>query len=135
MNTDKKVFGRLFSDDKLELASQKYQFTIYDDVKALDTLCNATIKKAESADNKAYGLLESLNSVISESKQYQATSANLLSRSKAIMATLNENAKNFGFDPKASDAYRLNQVLLKNIDLLDQFAGLGKDIANKIITN
>ena len=135
MNTDKKVFDKLFSEGKTELASQKYEFLIYDDVKALDTLCNATIKKAESADSKAFGLLDSLNAVIRESKQYQSTSADLLKRSNVIMATLKENAKNFGFDPKTTDAYRLNEVLLKNIDLLDQFAGLGKAIAGNIVQN
>jgi len=135
MNTDKKVFQKLFSEDKTELASQKYEFLIYDDVKALATLATATIKKAESADNKAFGLLDSLNAVISESKQHTATGANLRTRSKAIMATLNENAKNFGFDPKTTDSYRLNETLLKDIDVLDQFAGLGKVIAGRIVQN
>jgi glutamine synthetase type III len=135
MNTQKKVFEKLFSDEKVELASQKYEFAIYDDVKALLTIANASTKKAQAADQKAFKLLDSLNAAISESKQLAASAADLSKKSSAIMAKLNENAKGFGFDAKSTDAYKLNQDLLKSIEELTKFSGLGKAIAGRIIQN
>ena len=51
------------------------------------------------------------------------------------LAQLNQNAKSFGFDPKSTDAYKLNTELLNSINALNQFAGLGKVVASRIITN
>lgn len=135
MNTDKKVFNKLFSEEKVELASQKFEFAIYDDVKALLNLSNAALKKAQAADQKAFKFLDAINATISESKQLSAQSADLAKKSAAIMARLNENAKGFGFDAKSTDAYKLNQDLLKSIEELGKFSGLGKVIAGRIIQN
>lgn len=135
MNTEKQVFNKLFSNEKVELASQKFEFAIYDDVKALLNLSIASVKKSQAIDQKALKFLDGLNATISESKQLAASASDLSKKSSAIMARLNENAKMFGFDAKSTDAYKLNQELLKNIEQLGKSSGLGKIIASRIITN
>jgi len=135
MSTEKNVFNKLFSNEKVELASQKFEFAIYDDVKALLNIASASVKKADAADQKAFKLKDSLNATIIESKQLSASAADLIKKSNAIMANLRENAKMFGFDIKTTDAYKLNEELLRSIEALDKYSGLGKVIAGQIITN
>jgi predicted transcriptional regulator len=135
MNTQKQVFNKLFSNEKVELASQKFEFAIYDDVKALLNIASASVKKADAADQKAFKLKDSLNATISESKQLSASAADLTKKSNAIMAKLKENAKMFGFDIKTTDAYKLNEELLRSIEALGKYSGLGKVIAGQIIQN
>ena len=135
MSIESKVFEKLFTADKVELASQKVELGFYDDVKTLIGLASAAIKQAKANDDKAFGLLENLNLAISKSKDAVQVSADLTKKSNAIMAQLNQNAKSFGFDPKSTDAYKLNGELLNSINALNQFAGLGKVVASRIITN
>lgn len=135
MSIESKVFEKLFSSDKVELESQKVELGFYDDVKTLIGLASAATKQAKANDDQAFALLEKLNLAISKSKDAVQVSADLTKKSSAIMAQLNQNAKSFGFDPKSTDAYKLNADLLNSINALNQFAGLGKVVASRIITN
>ena len=135
MSIESKVFEKLFTADKVELASQKVELGFYDDVKSLIGLASAAIKQAKANDDKAFGLLDNLNLAINKSKDAVQVSLDLTKKSNAIMAQLNQNAKSFGFDPKSTDAYKLNSELLNSINALNQYAGLGKIIASRIITN
>lgn len=135
MSIESKVFEKLFTADKVELASQKVELGFYDDVKTLIGLASAATKQAKANDDQAFNLLEKLNLAISKSKDAVQVSADLTKKSTAIMAQLNQNAKSFGFDPKSTDAYKLNTELLNSINALNQFAGLGKVVASRIITN
>jgi hypothetical protein len=135
MNTQKKVFEKLFSNEKVELASQKFEFAIYDDVKALLKMATDANSKAKALDDKAFKLLSDLNATISASNSLVGSSSNLFKSSAAIMAKLKENAKMFGFDATSTDAFKLNNDLLKSIDSLNSYAGLGKAIASKVISN
>ena len=53
MNTGKKVFEKLFSGEKVELASQAYEFALVDDIKAEASIMLINIEKVKSQFNKA----------------------------------------------------------------------------------
>jgi hypothetical protein len=135
MSIESKVFEKLFTADKVELASQKYELGFYDDIKSYLSLTNLSIKNAKSNEDSAFALLDKLNLAISKSKDAVKASDDILKKSSAVIAELNQAGKSFGFDPKSTDAYKLNTELLNSINALNQFGGLGKIIASRIITN
>lgn len=63
MNTDKKVFNRLFSEEKVELASQEYEFALADDIKAEAKKLTDLEGKAKTIKGKAMGAIGEYNLV------------------------------------------------------------------------
>ena len=61
MNTDKKVFEKLFSNPKTELASQEYEFALADDVKAASKSLADSESKVKAAKIKAMQAIDSYN--------------------------------------------------------------------------
>ncbi len=88
MNTEKKVFNKLFSSDKLELSSERYKFgVVEDDIKVVDN--------AEKTFDAAFGL-------ISSAKQKAIPSIkNSIAEANQFLARLSETkkiAKELGID-------------------------------------
>lgn len=134
MNTDKKVFEKLFSKEKLELASEKYEFGVYDDIKALVKLADTASSQGKANQDKAFKVMMDLNALISKSKEYDKVQKDLLAKSTSIINLLKSNAKDLGFDYKASDAFKLNEDLLAKIASLQELSGLGEYIKSKTIS-
>ena len=90
MNTEKKVFNKLFSSEKVELASEKFEFgVVQDDIKVVDN--------AEKAFDDAFGL-------ISSAKQ------------KAIPIIKNSIAEANQFLKRLSEKTTVDNPLLKPVD-------------------
>jgi DNA-binding SARP family transcriptional activator len=61
MNTDKKVFNRLFSEEKTELGSQAYEFALADDIKAASKALAEIETKIKPAKSKAMEAIGNYN--------------------------------------------------------------------------
>lgn len=134
MNTNKKVFEKLFSGEKVELASQKYEFGVYDDIKALVKLADTASSQGKANQEKAFKAMVDLNTLISKSKDYEKVQKDLLTKSNSIMNMLKTSAKDLGFDYKTTDAFKLNEELLVKIASLQELSGLGDFIKSKTIS-
>jgi hypothetical protein len=64
MNTDKKVFEKLFSSEKTELASQGYEFALADDIKAQAKRLADLESKAKTVKAKAMNAIGEYNLVV-----------------------------------------------------------------------
>lgn len=61
MNTQKKVFEKLFSNEKVEMASQSYEFALADDVKAASKSLADSEAKIKQAKVKAMQAIDNYN--------------------------------------------------------------------------
>lgn len=85
MNTEKQVFNKLFSEDKVELASQKYEFALADDFIAIFTKANN--EQAKISTTLVSDLAKASNSYkgnIADWSKAQTIGAQLIARSKEI---------------------------------------------------
>ena len=61
MNTEKQVFNKLFSKEKVELASQAYEFALADDIKSASAALNDGEAKIKAAKSKAMEAIGAYN--------------------------------------------------------------------------
>jgi DNA-binding SARP family transcriptional activator len=92
MNTEKQVFNKLFSKEKVELASQAYEFALADDIKAAaKALADAesNVKQAKSKAMEAIG-------------NYNQWANGGISRANAVIRLVDDliaKSKELGVDP------------------------------------
>lgn len=92
MNTEKQVFNKLFSQEKVELASQNYEFALADDIKAEAASMDGIIAKVKPQFNKAQTAMIQYN----DFNRAVAGSAN---RVIALVKDLKEKSKGLGVEP------------------------------------
>lgn len=92
MNTEKQVFNKLFSNEKVELASQAYEFALADDIKAEASNMEGIIGKVKPQFNKAQTAMIQYN----DFNRAVAGSANRLI---ALVKDMKEKAKTLGVEP------------------------------------
>lgn len=95
MNTEKQVFNKLFSQEKVELASQAYEFALADDIKAEASNMEGIIGKVKPQFNKAQTAMIQYN----DFNRAVAGSANRLI---ALVKDMKEKAKTLGVEPPQS---------------------------------
>lgn len=61
MNTENKVFNKLFSNEKVELASQVYEFALSDDIKSASAALKEGETKIKVAKSKAMEAIGAYN--------------------------------------------------------------------------
>jgi hypothetical protein len=88
MNTQKKVFNKLFSSDKVELSSKKFEFGVIQD--AIKESQNA-IKEFESASNIVFGARSKAEPILKNTIALSNSFLNSLIETKKI-------AKELGID-------------------------------------
>lgn len=119
MNTQKKVFEKLFSDEKVELSSQKYEFakkatSILSEIKKADD----TLRKAESKIESIYLTYKKAYNEFQSAVDSSVSSANLAEKDLlAIMDGLtalglnSSDAKNIdGFSEAADLQTKIKQM-------------------------
>lgn len=119
MNTQKKVFEKLFSNEKVELSSQKYEFakkatSILSEIKKADD----TLRKAESKINSIYLTYKKAYNEFQSAVDSSVNSANLAEKDLlAIMDGLtalglnSSDAKNIdGFSEAADLQTKIKQM-------------------------
>lgn len=94
MNTDKKVFEKLFSNLKTELASQEYEFALADDVKAAGKALVDSEAKIKGAKNKAMEAIGNYN-------QFANGGISLANSLGKLVDQLIAKAKELGVTPPA----------------------------------
>jgi hypothetical protein len=80
MNTDKKVFEKLFSKEKVELESQKIELALVDDIKSADKFLLASYSEM---DKKKQALLDAF-------KMYKSAIGRTLDTSFTVFALSNK---------------------------------------------
>lgn len=94
MNTDKKVFEKLFSNPKTELASQEYEFALADDVKAAGKTLADSEGKIKQAKMKAMEAIGNYN-------QFANGGISLANSLGKLVDQLIAKAKELGVTPPA----------------------------------
>ena len=95
MNTDKKVFEKLFSAEKLELASQAYKFALVDDIKAEASIMLINMEKVKPQFNKA----QSAMIIYNDTNRGVAGAAN---RVINLVKELKDKSKSLGIETPAA---------------------------------
>lgn len=94
MNTQKKVFEKLFSNDKVELASEKYEFALTDEVKKVINdyynIANSGYKKTGDSLSALRDALSVNNKALSEANKFDS-----------LLTKINQMAKELGIDPNS----------------------------------
>lgn len=135
MNTDKKVFNKLFSAEKVELASEKYDLALIDDLKSIlnglenqifidKEIYNEFIKlgsdltilkqKAKERISSYDGVVQSSFKKIQLAEQYMAQSERI--------------SKELGTDVNSIPNY--NKVASARIEAQDNIKKIGKEYSN-----
>lgn len=88
MNTDRKVFQKLFSEEKTELGSQKFDFALTDDIKKaqsdLESILGAMAKGKESAYTAVFFFKSLITKSLNTSSIVVDLSKELPAKSKEI---------------------------------------------------
>jgi hypothetical protein len=95
MNTDKKVFEKLFSSQKTELASQAYEFALVDDIKAEAANMDGSIAKVKAQFNKAQTAMIQYN-------DFNRAVAGAANRVVALVKELKDKSKSLGVEAPAA---------------------------------
>jgi hypothetical protein len=95
MNTDKKVFEKLFSGEKTELASQAYEFALVDDIKAEAATMAGAIEKVKPQFNKAQTAMIQYN-------DFNRAVAGAANRVIALVKELKDKSKSLGIETPAA---------------------------------
>ena len=118
MNTDKKVFNKLFSTEKVELSSQAYEFALADDI---ESSRNAGLKGADNSKailNKAETALfqyrDSLANVAVSFNQVLQLVGQLKAKSKEL--GIDTPPKYLVLEKEANEKFKLYSAKFKAVD-------------------
>ena len=117
MNTTKSVYNRLFAEDKVELASERIQLGLVEDIASAKKQAQAQLTKFLRSDATVQKAVASLKSVYAEivlNKDYAKKKTADLSK---IEATITKQAADLGLDVKQLPAFK---------ELMDAYSFLGQ---------
>ena len=117
MNTTKSVYNRLFAEDKVELASERIELGLVEDIASAKKQAQAQLTKFLKSDATVQKAVASLKSVYAEivlNKDYAKKKTADLSK---IEATITKQAADLGLDVKQLPAFK---------ELMDAYSFLGQ---------
>ena len=117
MNTTKSVYNRLFSEDKVELASNRIELGLVEDIASAKKQAQAQLTrflKSDATVQKAVASLKSVYADIVLNKDYAKKKTADLSK---IEATITKQAADLGLDVKQLPAFK---------ELMDAYSFLGQ---------
>ena len=117
MNTTKSVYNRLFAEDKVELASQRVELGLVEDVASAKKQAQAQLTKFLKSDAIVQKAVTSLKSVYDEifvNRNYAKKKTDELSK---IETTLTKQAADLGIDVKQLPVFK---------ELMDTYSILGQ---------
>ena len=117
MNTTKSVYNRLFAEDKVELASERVELGLVEDIASAKKQAQAQLTKFLKSDATVQKAVASLKSVYAEivlNKDYAKKKTADLSK---IEATITKQAADLGLDVKQLPAFK---------ELMDAYSFLGQ---------
>ena len=117
MNTTKSVYNRLFAEDKVELASERIELGLVEDIASAKKQAQAQLTKFLKSDATVQKAVSSLKSVYAEivlNKDYAKKKTADLSK---IEATITKQAADLGLDVKQLPAFK---------ELMDAYSFLGQ---------
>ena len=95
MNTTKSVYNRLFTEDKVELASERVELALVDDIQKM---YNAAGKELSTANNASKKAIAAIDEVFTAYRQNAIKSNEALGK----IAELKKQAKDLGLDAPAN---------------------------------
>ena len=117
MNTTKSVYNKLFAEDKVELASERIELGLVEDIASAKKQAQAQLTKFLKSDATVQKAVASLKSVYAEivlNKDYAKKKTADLSK---IEATITKQAADLGLDVKQLPAFK---------ELMDAYSFLGQ---------
>jgi hypothetical protein len=117
MNTTKSVYNRLFAEDKVELASERVELGLVEDVASAKKQAQAQLTKFLKSDAIVQKAVTSLKSVYDEifvNRNYAKKKTDELSK---IETTLTKQAADLGLDVKQLPVFK---------ELMDTYSILGQ---------
>lgn len=113
MDTNKKVFNKLFSNEKVELASEKFEFALADDFKSAFDLANGSQAK----------ILSSLVDALGKAQAALKENASQWNKASVIGKQFVDKSKELGIDAPAPI---LNQIKSSDIGIKESQAYIAK---------
>lgn len=119
MNIEKKVFGKLFQEEKIELSSQKFEFAkkataILSEIKKADDSLRKNESKIESiylSYKKAYGEFQSaIDSAVNSANQSEKDLLAIMDGLTALGLDASDAKKIEGFSDAADLATKIQQI-------------------------
>ena len=128
MSIESKVFEKLFNDDKkVELASQKYEFGL---VEQIDQLLKDTIKNLDDINKKNLAVDKAVK-VIIESMKFWSNNAkypsNVSANAKKLLSQYEGLAKQMGVQVKGSEFDKKIGTILENADQINDGVNMFRD--------
>jgi uncharacterized phage infection (PIP) family protein YhgE len=127
MNTKKEVFNKLFKEDKTELATQKIELALIDDVnKKANTVVedyraiSKQIQEINERKRKVRSMVMDLEAFAQKSKSMLKTSLNNASDLSKLISKLESEAKKLGID------YNYDLLAIEEKDIKDEVNKLEK---------
>lgn len=134
MNTQKRVFDKLFSSEKVELASEKFEFALVDDLKAdLNGIVNDPIYEVYSESIKVSSDLEILKAKAKDrfatNEKIVQSSFNRIKLAEKSLAQAERISQELGTEPKSIPNY--SNVMTAKTKLQDTIKSLSS-VQNKL---
>ncbi len=107
MNTTKSVYNRLFSEDKVELASERIELALVDDIQKM---YNAAGKELSTANNASKKAIAAIDEVFTAYRQNAIKSNEALGK----IAELKKQAKDLGLEAPAN-VLKFEEDLTSNV--------------------
>ena len=96
MNTQREVFNKLFKEEKTELATQKIELSIVDDIKDLSARMNIVSGNISKSNKIAESISKERKKVITDLKVSGRVAEKYISESDKIITNAKKIAKEFG---------------------------------------
>jgi hypothetical protein len=127
MSIESKVFEKLFSPDKVELASQKYEFGLIEQV---DQLLKDSIKNLDDINKKNLAVDKAVKLII-ESMKFWSNNAKypvfVNTNAKKLLTQYEGLAKQLGVQVKGSDFDKKINTILENANQINDGVNMFRD--------
>ena len=117
MNTQKEVFNKLFKEEKTELATQKVELGIVQDIQ----------KDIEFGLSKGYEMIKSVNKISSTNKEL----TKIESKYNSLIKSVNSDLETFNFT-RADVVAAYNRASSKYTEIVNKSSDLGVDVPSKV---
>ena len=115
MSIESKVFEKLFTGDKVELASQKVELALTDDFNKLFNEAKDNKDKSKSNLDNIIKVKDSLILLIDKGYEIDKKTNDIEKRAINLYDKLRIQAKDLGIDFKITDAGRINEMIIKEL--------------------
>jgi hypothetical protein len=103
---------------KTELAMQKVELGLVDDLKKLASISDSQLKTNKNAAMVIMGIVDSINTKLNELDKYYNDNLSLQKSAETMFNSFKKSAQDLGIDYKNTEGFKLYEKILKNAVLM-----------------